>query len=135
MGDRVIQARHKQCYASAGLTGIALHYAVLFLWPGSAGSPVVASTIGAIAGGVACAGVARHGIFAGSGKPPLPLLRFAVVATASIGVNAAILSLMILALPLLSAQFVATCCMLLAGYVLHDAWRFRMRTLNGPPAR
>ena len=130
-----MQASDKQCYACAGLAGIALQYAVLFLSPGAAGSPVVASTIGAMAGGVLCAGVARYGIFAGREKPRLPLFRFAIVATASVGVNAAILSLMILALPLLSAQLVATCCMVLAGYVLHDASRFRMRTLSGPPAR
>ncbi len=113
-------------YGAAGAMGTAAHYVLLFLLLGALGA-VVASTIGAAIGALVNFLLARHWVFADRRELRFALPKFAVVAAVSLGVNAAILSLMILSLPVFSAQLVATGCAFLTGYVLNDAWTFYER--------
>ena len=111
-------------YGCAGLAGTAVHYAVMFtlLDPVAA---VTASTIGAVAGGLANFWLARRWVFSARRHLNLPLAKFAVTAIVVLGVNAAILSLLITALPVLPSQLGATACAFLVGYVVNDTWSFR----------
>lgn len=110
-------------YALAGAAGTILHYAVLVaLLPIL--TPVVASTVGAIAGLIVNFQLAHKWVFQGRDGLRYPFVKFVIVAFAGIGVNAAILSLMILYLPVMAAQLVATACVFLVGYVLNDLWSF-----------
>ena len=110
-------------YALAGAAGTLLHYTILFAFlPVLA--PVIASTIGAIAGLIVNFQLAHRWVFRGRDGLRYPFVKFVVVALVGIGVNAAILSLMILYLPVLAGQLIATACVLLVGYVLNDLWSF-----------
>lgn len=97
-------------YLVAGASGTLVHYFLLLLLLDNLGA-VVASTVGAVAGIVTIFAIARY-------SPP----RFTIIATVCLGVNAAILSLMILSLPIFPAQLVASGSAFLAGYVLNDLW-------------
>ena len=110
-------------YALAGATGTLLHYALLFMLLPVL-EPVTASTIGAIAGLIVNFQLAHRWVFRGRDGLRYPFVKFVTVALAGIGVNAAILSLMILYLPVLAGQMVATACVLLVGYVPNDLWSF-----------
>ena len=114
-------------YFFVGAAGTAVHYVLLFLLLDELGA-VTASTVGAVAGGLTNFVLAHAWVFSGRASVRRALPRFAVVAAACLGVNAAILSLMILSLPVLPAQLVATGSAFLAGYVLNDLWSFRELT-------
>jgi putative flippase GtrA len=103
-------------YLVAGASGTVVHYSVLFLLFDSLGA-VIASTVGAVAGIVAIFAIARS-------SPP----RFTIIAMVCLGVNAAILSLMILSLPIFPAQLVASASAFLAGHALNDLWSFLERS-------
>jgi putative flippase GtrA len=103
-------------YLVGGASGMVVHYFLMFLLLESLGA-VIASTVGAVAGIVTIFAIARY-------APP----RFTIIAMACLGVNAAILSLMILSLPTFPAQLVASGSAFLAGYVLNDLWSFLERS-------
>ncbi len=113
-------------YATAGLAGTAMHYCMLFLILDVVGA-VPASTIGAVAGAVVNFLLARHWVFRERQNTEFPFPKFLIVGITGLGVNAAILSLMILSLPVLTSQLVATGCTFITGYVLNDLWSFRER--------
>jgi len=113
-------------YAAAGAAGTGMHYAVMFLLLGVL-TPVLASTVGAALGAVVNFVLARRWVFADRRNLRFALPKFGFVALAVLGVNAAILSVMLLSLPVLPAQLIATGCAFLAGYVLNDAWSFHDR--------
>ena len=110
-------------YGCAGAVGTALHYALMLSLLDIL-TPVKASTVGACAGLVVTYRLARRWAFADRRAVRLPFIRFLLVALSSVGVNAAILSLMILSLPILPSQFIATACAFLAGFVINDIWSF-----------
>ncbi len=113
-------------YAVAGLLGTLMHYGLLFALLGITG-PVPASTTGAVAGAIVNFLLARHWVFRDRQNVRYTFPKFLVVGVTVIGVNASILSLMILSLPVLPSQVVATGCAFLAGYVLNDLWSFGER--------
>jgi len=110
-------------YGCAGAVGTALHYALLLALLDVV-TPVKASTIGACAGLVASYWLARRWVFADRRAIRLSFTKLLLVALGSVGVNAAILSLMILSMPILPSQLIATGCAFLAGFVINDIWRF-----------
>jgi len=105
----------------AGLAAAAVHYAVLFAGLAPLG-PVEASTLGAAAALPLGWWLARQGDPPHSRQAGVSLARATVVVAVGLGVNAAILSLMILSLPVLQSQLVASACVCLAAYVLIDPW-------------
>jgi putative flippase GtrA len=115
-------------YAKAGALATATHYLVLLglLW-GDWLSPVLASTVGAIAGaGVAYIANARW-TFSGMGVTNRSLPRFLCVAAMGTVLNAAVLILLyeIQSVPLLAAQLLATLLVFLATFVVNRQWSFR----------
>jgi putative flippase GtrA len=111
-------------YAAVGAAGTALHYGLMYLLLGAL-TPVVASTIGAAAGLVCNYALARMWVFAERDTLSYPFVKFVLVALGGIGVNAAILSLAVLSMPVWTAQVCATLCTFVAGYTLNDLWSFR----------
>jgi putative flippase GtrA len=111
-------------YAIVGGTGTSLHYGLMYLLLGSL-TPVVASTIGAVAGLVCNYTLARAWVFADRESLSFPFVKFVLVALSGVGVNAAILSLAVLSMPVWTAQVCATICTFFAGFTLNNLWSFR----------
>lgn len=111
-------------YAAVGAAGTSLHYGLMYLLL-AALTPVVASTIGASAGLVCNYALARIWVFAERDSLSYPFVKFVLVALGGVGVNAAILSLAVLSMPVWTAQVSATICTFFAGYTLNNLWSFR----------
>lgn len=114
-------------YAGAGAVGTAAQYALLVVlvqarWTG----PVVASTLGAIAGALVNYGLNHRFTFASRRRHAEALPRFAVVAIASIALNALVIAAVLGATGAhyLVAQVIATGVVLVAGYLANRAWTF-----------
>ena len=113
-------------YAVAGLAGTSLHFFLLFALLDIA-HPVPASTIGAVAGAILGFQLARRWVFRGYRNGQTTFPKFIFISAAGLGVNAAIVSLMVLSMPVFTSQVIATACVLITGYVLNDIWSFRER--------
>lgn len=111
-------------YGIAGAIGTSLHYGLMYLLLGPL-TPVVASTIGAAAGLVCNYTLARVWVFAERESSSYSFVKFVVVALNGVGVNAAILSLTVLSMPVWTAQVCATICTFFASYTLNNLWSFR----------
>lgn len=114
-------------YASAGALGTALHYATLiFLVKAASVDPVTASTTGAVLG--ACLNyLLNHRYTFASGRAHRQALpRFATVAVAGIALNGAVLAatLALIGPHYLLAQVVATCAVLVVGFLANRIWTF-----------
>jgi putative flippase GtrA len=114
-------------YAGAGVIGTAVHYAVLVaLVQGLAIDVVIGSTVGAIVGAGINYALNHRFTFASQQTHRRALPRFAAVAVAGIVLNAIVLAAMlgVVGAHYLAAQVVATCAVLVAGYLANRAWTF-----------
>lgn len=114
-------------YAGAGAFGTGVHYAILIgLVQLARVDAVLASTAGAVAGGLVNYALNHRYTFASDRAHRLALPRFALVAVAGIAVNALVMAAVLaLAGPhYLVAQIIATATVLAAGYLANRAWTF-----------
>ena len=110
-------------YGGAGAIGTAVHFVVLFLALGFA-RPVLASTLGAIAGCIVNYFLARHFVFASTQPYSRSFPRFVTVAGFGIAVNAVVIQTFVDVLPIAFNQLVASGTVLLLGFVLNKRWTF-----------
>ena len=114
-------------YAGAGAVGTAAHYALLIGLVQLAGlGAVVASSIGAVVGALVNYRLNHRFTFQSDKAHGHALPRFALVAVASIALNAIVLSgLLAYVTPnYLAAQVIATVVVMVAGYAVNRAWTF-----------
>lgn len=118
-------------YACAGTVGTALQYAVLLLAMGassaalSTGGAVWASTLGAALGAAANYLLNRRFSFRSRRRHSEAAPRFALVAAASLAINAAAVgALYAEGLPPLAAQLAATAAVLVGGFLFNRHWTF-----------
>lgn len=118
-------------FASAGAIGTALHYLILatlvsFLFF----SPVVASTLGALAGAGMNYWLNRNYTFRSTRRHREALPRFIMLAGLGLTLNAFIVGLTTTAgLHYLVAQVVATCGVLIINFLVSRIWIFRQTRL------
>ena len=114
-------------YAGAGALGTAVQYAILIalVQVGGAGA-VAASTAGAIVGALVNYALNHRFTFASRRVHWIALPRFCAVAGAGILLNAAVLAALlgVVRAHYLVAQVVATCVVLVAGFVANRKWTF-----------
>lgn len=113
-------------YGAAGAVGTAVHFTVLFTTLNLAG-PVLASTLGAIAGCIVNYFLARNFVFGCSVPCNRAFPRFITVAAFGIAVNAAVIKTFVGVLPIAINQVVASGVVLLLGYALNKTWTFNDR--------
>jgi len=113
-------------YGTAGAIGTAVHFAVLFATL-SIAQPVVASTLGAIAGCIVNYYLARHFVFASTQPCNRSFPRFVTVAMVGIIINAAIIQAFVNMLPIAVNQVLASTIVLLTGFVMNKWWTFNDR--------
>ena len=114
-------------YAGAGAIGTVAHYGVLIALVQLAGAgPVAASTAGAIVGALVNYVLNHRYTFASRRAHRSALPRFLAVAGAGVLLNAAVLAVLLATVELhyLALQVVATCVVLVAGYVANRRWTF-----------
>jgi putative flippase GtrA len=118
-------------YVGAGSAGTAGHYGVFLAGIALAPSAVLtASTAGAVTGALINYGLNYRYSFASRRPHREAFPRFALVAATVLAINWAVMfALTAAAVPALAAQLVATCTVLLTGYLLNRNWTFiwRMR--------
>ena len=110
-------------YGLAGFVGTLAHYLVMGAALGFA-SPVTATTLGAVCGGLVNFLLTRRYVFLSDRPAHATLIRFASVALLGIGVNALVLALCISTLPLFVSQALATAVVLILGFSLNRTWTF-----------
>jgi dolichyl-phosphate beta-glucosyltransferase len=114
-------------YAGTGAIGTALHYAALIsLVSGGLLTPVPASTIGAVLGAAVNTGLASLLTRAGTKPLESTLPRFLAVSAAALGLNALVLWFGLGRLPghYLAAQLMASCAVLVFGFLVNRRWHF-----------
>jgi len=114
-------------YAGAGAIGTAAHYALLIGLVQLAGlGPVLASTIGAVAGALVNYGLNHRYTFKSDKAHGHALPRFALVAAASVALNALVLAALLAYVTpnYLIAQVIATLVVMIAGYAANRRWTF-----------
>lgn len=113
-------------YTGAGVIGTSVHYAVLLiLLQGMVSNIVLASTLGAIIGGLVNYWLAHRQVFRSQVQHQIALPKFAVVASIGIGTNAAVLAAIAKPLGPIAGQLLASIAVLMFGFVLNRAWSFR----------
>ncbi len=113
-------------YASAGLIGTTVHYAVLTaLLQGNVIDVVAASTVGAVTGGLVNYWLNHAKVFKSCVRHQVALPRFAAVATFGIAVNAVVLAVCAPTFGTLGGQLIASVAVLVTGYSLNRIWSFR----------
>ena len=113
-------------YASAGLIGTTVHYAVLTaLLQGNLIDVVAASTVGAVTGGLVNYWLNHAKVFKSRVRHQVALPRFAVVATFGIAVNAVMLAVCAPTFGTLGGQLISSVAVLVTGYSLNRIWSFR----------
>jgi len=110
-------------YAGIGIIGTMVHFLTLFLLVGLT-TPVVASSLGAIAGCITNFRLSRLYVFTVHPGQSLVFPKFATVATGSIALNAAIMSILTPFLPLIVCQSISTGSVLVTGFFLNSIWSF-----------
>ena len=122
-GTRSLQAL---AYAGAGLIGTSVHWATLMaLLQSGLSHLVVASTIGAVIGGLINYVLAHRRVFKSRVPHQVALPKFTVVALIGICVNAAVLMISAPSIGAVGAQIVASMIVLLGGFSLNRGWSFR----------
>jgi putative flippase GtrA len=114
-------------YAGAGAVGTAVHYVILIALVQLAGAgSVAASTAGAIMGALVNYALNRRYTFASRREHRHALPRFFAVAGAGVLLNAAVLAVLVAAIPVhyLALQLVATGTVLGAGFAANRRWTF-----------
>lgn len=113
-------------YASAGLVGTAAHYALMIaLLQGGFGHVVLASTLGAVTGGLINYLLAHGKVFRSQVQHHIALPKFAFVAIVGICMNAAVLGVSAPLFGVLGGQVLASATALICGFVLNRTWSFR----------
>lgn len=110
-------------YSGAGLIGTAIHFTILFASLNYVG-PVLASSLGAIAGCVVNYSLARDFVFCSSTSFTNSFPPFATVALLGIGVNALIINMLADLFHILLCQVVASGAVLSFGFVANKRWTF-----------
>lgn len=110
-------------YAGIGVIGTLVHFLIL-VWLLDFTTPVIASTVGAIAGGITNFQLVRAYVFAIRPDRPFAFPKFATVAIGGIALNAAIMAALSPLFPVLVSQAVATGTVLVAGFSLNRVWSF-----------
>ncbi len=110
-------------YGAVGAVGTVVHFTVLFTILHLAG-PILASTLGAIAGCSVNYFLARNFVFGSSVPCDRSFPRFVTVASFGIAVNAAVIKTFVGVLPIAINQVVASSVVLLLGYALNKMWTF-----------
>ena len=112
--------------AGAGLIGTTFHYAVMItILQTELVQLVVASTIGAITGGIINYVLAHGQVFRSRVRHRIAAFRFTTVAVVGIGVNALVLALCAPVFGLPAGQITASAVVLLSGFTLNRSWSFR----------
>jgi len=113
-------------YASAGLIGTTVHYAVLTaLLQGNVIDVVAASTVGAVTGGLVNYWLNHAKVFKSRVRHQVALPRFAVVAAFGLVVNAVMLTVCAPTFGTLGGQLISSVAVLVTGYSLNRIWSFR----------
>jgi len=123
MENALAESKRLLTYSAAGAIGTVVHFAVLFATIRFA-EPILASTLGAIAGCLVNYFLARHYVFSSSAPCSHSLPRFVAVATFGIALNAVVIMTFVEVLPIAINQAVASGTVLLMGYTLNKAWTF-----------
>jgi putative flippase GtrA len=121
--DDVSALKSLLLYGGAGAVGTAAHFMILFAalqWM----APVLASTLGAIAGCIINYFLARQFVFASTGSCRRSFPRFVTVALIGIALNAIVINTFVDILPIALNQAVASGLVLLLGYSLNRIWTF-----------
>lgn len=113
-------------YSGVGLIGTAAHFGVLVAALSYVG-PVVASTLGAIVGGIVNYSLARELVFFSTASFDRSLPRFATVALLGLGMNAVIINVLVGPSHVLVGQVIASGAVLSFGYVANKRWTFNDR--------
>lgn len=124
----MIDARQFLRYAFVGVVGTAVHYATLIAMVQLlATPPTLASTLGAILGGVTNYLLNYHVTFRSGASHVDTSPRFLVVALLGLVVNGVLVNTLTrhLGMHYLSAQVIATLAVLLTGYVANRSWTFK----------
>jgi putative flippase GtrA len=111
-------------YAGVGTIGTIIHFTVLSLLSNSI-DPVVASTVGAIAGCLVNYRLSRSFVFETRRNTQSTFAKFIIVTIASIGLNAAAMTAFLPHWPILISQLLATGLVLLSGHAMNNLWTFR----------
>jgi putative flippase GtrA len=110
-------------YASAGIVGTGVHFAVLYLLAEHSGA-VAASTAGAVSGCLVNFSINYALVFERPGPLLAALPKFVSVAAAGILVNAILMLVLAPLLPLPVAQLAATATVCLLSFPLNRQWSF-----------
>ena len=108
------------------MIGTAAHFGVLVAALSYVG-PVVASTLGAIVGGIVNYSLARELVFFSTASFDRSLPRFATVALLGLGMNAVIINVLVGPSHVLVGQVIASGAVLSFGYVANKRWTFSDR--------
>lgn len=114
-------------YSFVGAAGTAAHYALLVaLVQAGLADPILASTLGAVAGAIVNYMLNHTYTFASRRRHRASLPRFMAVAAAGTALNAALLAALVngAGVHYLAAQVVATLAVLGATYLANRAWTF-----------
>ena len=114
-------------YAGVGAVGTAVHYGTLIgLVQGLGLNAIVASTAGFVIGAFVNYALNREFTFASERAHRVALPRFFAVAGVGLVLNAFVMAAMLALLPLhyLIAQIVATCVVLVTGFLANRRWTF-----------
>lgn len=110
-------------YAGVGIIGTVVHFLILLLLVDFT-TPVVASTVGAIAGCITNFQLVRNYVFTARAKQLLVFPKFATVAIGGIGLNAAIMLALNPLLPVIVCQVAAIGIVFVTGFLLNNCWSF-----------
>jgi putative flippase GtrA len=110
-------------YGGAGAIGTAVHFMVLFATLGIA-EPVLASTLGAISGGIVNYFLARQFVFSSTASHASSAPKFLTVAVFGIAINAVVIKTFVGVLPIAINQALASGTVLLVGFSLNRIWTF-----------
>lgn len=119
----LVSLRPLLLYGATGVIGTAVHFLVLFAALGIA-APVLASTLGAVAGCVVNYFLARHYVFGSTGASYRSFPRFVAVAMIGIMINGTIIQTFINTLPLAVNQLIASSTVLFTGFLMNKWWTF-----------
>jgi putative flippase GtrA len=110
-------------YGLAGVIGTSVHFAVLFATVGFL-APVLASTLGAVAGCIVNYFLVRRFVFMSAAPGNFTFPRFLTVAAIGLTVNAAIIQTFVNVLSIGVNQLLASVIVFGVGFTLNRKWTF-----------